>query len=79
MKEIELCIGSSCHVRGSFDVVEAFKKIIAERGLEDEVHLKGSFCMNACSDKVSVRHNGVVYKVKPDGVEALFDQIMEAD
>ncbi len=79
MKEIKICIGSACHVRGAYQVVNRFKEIVAERGLEDEVELMGTFCLDACSDGVAVSANDHIYHVKPDGVEALFDRIMEED
>ena len=34
MKEIHICIGSACHVKGSYQVVQRFKELVAERGLE---------------------------------------------
>ncbi len=79
MKEISICIGSACHVRGSFEVVEKFKALVKENNLEDQVELVGSFCMDACSDGVAVKYNDIIHSVKPEGVEALFKEIMEMD
>ncbi|MDD2413739.1 MAG: (2Fe-2S) ferredoxin domain-containing protein [Eubacteriaceae bacterium] len=79
MKEIQICIGSACHVKGSYDVVSCFKKLVEEQGLEDEVHLQGAFCMNACGDGVAVKYNDQIVTVKPEGVPALFEKIMEAE
>lgn len=79
MKEIKICIGSACHVRGSYDVVEKFKEIVAARGLEDEVELVGSFCMDTCSDGVAVKYGDTIYNVKIDEVEAVLDEIMETN
>lgn len=53
MKEIHICIGSACHVKGSYQVVQRFKELVAERGLENEVELMGTFCLDACSDGVA--------------------------
>ena len=52
---------------------------MAERGLENEVELMGTFCLDACSDGVAVKVDDHIYTVKPEGVDQLFDQIMEGN
>lgn len=79
MKEIKICIGSACHVRGSYDVVQQFKKRVEDSGLSDEVELVGSFCMNACSDGVAVKYKDRMFSVKPGEADAVFDEIMGLD
>ena len=46
---IQVCVGSSCHIKGSYEIVELFKKAIEENGLQDEVILTGSFCIGKCN------------------------------
>lgn len=53
--EVCVCVGSSCHVHGSERVIARLQALIAERGLEEHVTLKGSFCLENCSTGVSVR------------------------
>lgn len=56
MKIIQICVGSSCHLKGSYDIVELFKKAIEEYKLEDKVTLAGSFCTGKCNrDGVTIR------------------------
>ena len=45
---IQICVGSSCHLKGSPEIVELFQKAIADKGLEDEVTLAASFCIGKC-------------------------------
>ena len=52
--KITVCIGSSCHIKGSRIVVEGLQKLIAEHGLGDKVELEGTFCMNKCQQGVCV-------------------------
>ena len=52
--EVVVCIGSSCHLRGSRDVVQILERLIAMHGLGDKVSLKGSFCMGQCTGGVCV-------------------------
>jgi NADH:ubiquinone oxidoreductase subunit E len=42
-------VGSSCHIKGSADIVELLEKAIAEHHLEDDVVLSGSFCIGKCN------------------------------
>jgi len=52
---LSVCVGSSCHLKGSYDVIETFKKLIAERKLEDKIELRACFCLGRCADGVSVK------------------------
>ena len=54
MKEVSICVGSSCHLKGAYDVVEIFKEKVKEYDLEDQIHLKASFCQGKCTDGVVV-------------------------
>ena len=46
---IQICVGSSCHIKGSPDIVELFQKAVAENNLDDEITLAGSFCIGKCN------------------------------
>lgn len=46
---IQICVGSSCHIKGSADIVELLQKEVEERKLESEVTLSGSFCIGKCN------------------------------
>ena len=46
---IQVCVGSSCHLKGSPEIVELFQKAIEEHHLEDEITLAGSFCIGKCN------------------------------
>ena len=47
--KIQICVGSSCHLKGSEQVVSLFQKEIEERHLEDKITLAGSFCVGRCN------------------------------
>ena len=46
---IQICVGSSCHIKGSPDIVELLQMAVAEHHLENEVTLAGSFCIGKCN------------------------------
>jgi NADH:ubiquinone oxidoreductase subunit E len=46
---VQVCVGSSCHLRGSQEIVDLLEKAIKEYRLEDEIVLSGSFCIGKCN------------------------------
>ncbi len=46
---IQVCVGSSCHLKGSADIVELLQKAVEDYHLENEVTLVGSFCIGKCN------------------------------
>ena len=46
---VQVCVGSSCHLKGSQEIVELFENAVSEYHLEDEVVLSGSFCIGKCN------------------------------
>ena len=46
---IQVCVGSSCHLKGSPEIVALLQKAVEENHLEDEVTLAGSFCIGKCN------------------------------
>lgn len=46
---VEVCVGSSCHLKGAPEIVEQFRRRIEEGGLEDDIILSGSFCTGRCN------------------------------
>ena len=76
--KITVCIGSSCHIKGSRQVVESLQKLIAENKLDDKVELGGTFCMGQCQQGVCVTVDGEFHSVSPDTVEDFFKKEIQA-
>ena len=72
--KLTVCIGSSCHLKGSRQVVETLQRLIAEHGLGDKVELGGTFCMGKCQQGVCVTLNDAFYSVTPDTAAAFFQE-----
>ena len=67
---IKVCVGSSCHLKGSYDVIQALKDILKKYDVEDLVELQASFCLGHCAnaeDGFLLLHN-----VTKDNAEELF-------
>ncbi len=71
--KIVVCIGSSCHIKGSHQVVSEIKKLIDEKGLRDKIELSGTFCLGNCQRGVSVSVDGEIYSVTPEAVGEFFE------
>lgn len=70
---IKVCVGSSCHLSGSYDVIEAFKAVLKKYEVEDKVELQASFCMGNCAHGVTVDGGGfLLHDVDAAHVEELF-------
>ena len=46
---IQVCVGSSCHIKGSPEIVELLQKAVEEHQLQNEITLAGSFCIGKCN------------------------------
>lgn len=74
MKKITVCIGSSCHLKGSREVVEKLQELIKDNDLEDNIELAGTFCMGNCQKGVSVSISDKLFSVSPETVERFFNE-----
>lgn len=57
MVEVSVCVGSSCHMRGSYQVIKTFTELVKRNNMEDTVKLKASFCMGRCMSGISLLVN----------------------
>lgn len=71
--KISVCIGSSCHLKGSRQVVEKLQQLIKENNLSDKVELSGNFCLGRCQEGVCVTVDGEFYSLSPETVNDFFN------
>lgn len=74
MVTLSVCIGSSCHLKGSYNVIQTFQQLIEEHKLgEDVLEFKASFCMKQCQNPgVGVTLGEAVYSVRPEDARSFF-------
>ena len=72
MASLMVCIGSSCHLQGSYNVIQTFQQMLEEYNLHDQVEMKAQFCMKRCQQGVSVCLDGVDYDVSPQTAREFF-------
>lgn len=73
---IQICVGSSCHLKGAETLVELFQSAITENHLETEVTLAGSFCTGKCNRTgVTVTVDDETYPgITPEGFQEFFSE-----
>ena len=75
--KVTVCIGSSCHIKGSRQVVEQLQYLIKQKDLSDKVELGGTFCMGKCQQGVCVTVDDKFYSVSPENVKEFFEKERE--
>jgi NADH:ubiquinone oxidoreductase subunit E len=73
MMLVTVCIGSSCHIKGSRLIVERLQALIDEHRLQGKVKLSGAFCMGNCMNGVCVEIDGEMFSVQPDSAGTFFE------
>ena len=70
---LKVCVGSSCHLKGSYDVIEKFKELLKKYEVEDVIELQASFCLGHCSEGVTVKADErFILNVNDDNAEEIF-------
>ena len=72
--KITVCIGSSCHIKGSRQVVAELQNLIKENNIGDKVELGGTFCMGKCQQGVCVTVDEDFHSVTPETVKDFFEK-----
>ena len=73
---IQICVGSSCHLKGSEELVRLFQESVEKYGLDDDVTLAGSFCTGKCNRiGVTVSVDDDIYTgVTPESFQEFFKE-----
>ncbi|BCJ92540.1 NADH dehydrogenase [Anaerocolumna cellulosilytica] len=70
---ITICIGSSCHLKGSREIVHKLESLISQNQFGDKVNLTGSFCMGECVKGVCVKVENQLFSLTPAEVDTFFE------
>ncbi len=76
--KITVCIGSSCHIKGSRQVVEQLQYLVRENDLGSRIELGGTFCMGKCQQGVCVTVDAEFFSVSPETVNDFFETNVKA-
>ncbi len=76
--KVTVCIGSSCHLKGSRSIVEELQYLISRDNLKGRVELGGTFCMGNCQKGVCVTIDDKTYSVSPEDTTDFFNNEIKA-
>lgn len=70
-----VCVGSSCHLKGSYNIIQLMKQHLDQYGLNDQVTLSAAFCLGKCEHGVSIKvDDEIVTGLTPENFEQIFNE-----
>jgi NADH:ubiquinone oxidoreductase subunit E len=74
MMSLNVCVGSACHIKGSYNVIQTFQQLIEEYDLSNKIEAKAVFCLGQCAGDVSVQiDNSEVYNISGTSAKMFFE------
>lgn len=55
MITIHVCIGSACHLKGAYNVIDKLNQLVESRNLDGKIEIKAALCLGKCTEAVSAR------------------------
>ncbi|MGE4213553.1 MAG: NAD(P)H-dependent oxidoreductase subunit E [Anaerotignaceae bacterium] len=74
--DIQVCIGSVCHLKGSYEIINKLEALLEENQMGDKVKIKAAFCLGDCVGAVCVKVGDDIYSVQPDTVDNFFNTVV---
>ena len=72
---IYICVGSSCHLKGSYNIIALIKDALAKNQLTDKVNVSAAFCLGRCTDGVTIKvDDEIITGVSPENFDQIFAQ-----
>ena len=72
--KITICIGSSCHLKGSRQIIGELQRLVKENNLSDKIELAGQFCMGNCQNGVCGTVDGDPFSLTPETTRDFFEK-----
>ncbi|MCX6090280.1 MAG: NAD(P)H-dependent oxidoreductase subunit E [Candidatus Atribacteria bacterium] len=75
MVTIAVCVGSSCHLKGAYEIIHQCEEIISQLGLRDQVELKGTFCLGKCTQEgvTIIIDDEIMTGITPENFRQIFE------
>jgi Respiratory-chain NADH dehydrogenase 24 Kd subunit. len=70
-----VCVGSSCHLKDSYNIINLMLEALKDNNLEDKVNLSASFCLGRCTDGVTIKiDDEIICGVSKDNFASIFSE-----
>ena len=77
MKTVKVCIGSACHLKGSYEIINILKKAIERDVNSDKVSVNASFCLGNCEGAVAATYDDKMYSLQPSTTEEFYNTVIK--
>lgn len=75
--KLSICVGSSCHLKGSHAVITRLQALIKEYKLHNDIELCASFCLGHCATGVSMMMDDeLIQGANGDTIDEIFKTII---
>ena len=76
MITIQVCVGSACQLKGSYNIIDELSELASDFGVEDSVRIRAVFCLGHCTTAVSVKfeEEEEVFSVSPKTAKEFFEK-----
>ena len=75
--KLSICVGSSCHLKGSHAVITRLQALIKEYKLQNEIELCASFCLGRCATGVSMTlDDELIDGANADTIDDIFKNVI---
>ena len=72
---VSVCIGSACHLKGSYEIMRRFRDLVEQHGLQGQVAISPAFCLGHCRDGVTIQvDDAIVTGVSLSNAEQVFGE-----
>jgi NADH-quinone oxidoreductase subunit G len=73
--DIAVCVGTSCYLKGSYDLLQELLELTKEYGVEDRVSVGATFCLERCTEGPNIRINEEVFSgISKDNLRQIFEE-----
>ena len=70
---ISVCVGSSCHIKGSRFIIERLQVLVDKHRVSEKIEIRAVLCMDNCMNGVCVKADGDFYSLSPETVDDFFE------
>ncbi len=72
MVNIEVCVGTACYLKGSYHIINRLDELTESNNIADKVNVSSIFCLNNCTNCVSVKFNDDLVSLSMDNIDEFF-------
>jgi len=77
--KVGVCLGTNCYLKGSQHVLNAVLRHTDEKGLENRLDVRASFCFERCEHGPNASIDGAVYTCTPESIIEILNERIEGE